>query len=234
MTDTFAFFVGGVLPYAAALAFVAGMAYRFYSWWAAPQPGKLTLFPAADSTLRGVLAETLFFPGLFRGDRSLWAFSWLFHATLALVFLGHVRVFTGLLDAVLMRMGWSSAGIDRMSATVGGIAGILLFATGLVLLLRRFALRRVREISGFPDIFAPLLLLAVIFTGDLMRFGAHFDLEQTRRWAASLLVLQPVVPADGFFLLHALAAMLLIMYIPFSKILHFGGIFFTQALIKRS
>ncbi|MFH1574457.1 MAG: hypothetical protein ABIG68_10765, partial [Acidobacteriota bacterium] len=77
MMKTWAFFVGGVLPYAAVLAFVTGMAYRFYTWWSTPQPGKLTLFPAADSTLRGVLAETLFFPSLFRGDRALWAFSWL-------------------------------------------------------------------------------------------------------------------------------------------------------------
>ena len=31
-----------------------------------------------------------------------------------------------------------------------------------------------------------------------------------------------------------LLGMVLIIYIPFSKILHFGGIFFTQSLIKRS
>ena len=66
-----------------------------------------------------------------------------------------------------------------------------------------------------------------------MRFvGEHFDLEQTRVWAASLLTLSPVVPASTMFLLHALFAQLLILFIPFSKILHFGGIFFTQALVK--
>jgi nitrate reductase gamma subunit len=35
------------------------------------------------------------------------------------------------------------------------------------------------------------------------------------------------------FLLHALLAQILILYIPFSKILHFGGVFFTQALVHR-
>jgi nitrate reductase gamma subunit len=234
MVSIFAFFVGGILPYLAVLVFLAGMAYRFWIWFKTPQPGKMTLFPAADSTFKGVLAETLFFPSLFRGDRALWIFSWLFHATLALVFLGHVRVFTALIDRMLLAFGMSQEGIDTMSATTGGAAGIILLATGLLLLIRRLAIPRVRQISGFPDFFAPLLLVAIIFTGDLMRFGAHFDLEGTRVWARSLLSFSPVVPTDGMFLIHALLAMALLVYIPFSKILHFGGIFFTQALVKRS
>ena len=72
-----------------------------HSW----PPGKMTLFPAGDSTFRGVVAETLLFPSLFRGDKVLWAFAWLFHATLALVFLGHIRAFTALADRVLMALG---------------------------------------------------------------------------------------------------------------------------------
>ena len=61
----------------------------------------------------------------------------------------------------------------------------------------------------------------------------HFDLSVTREWAMSLIYFSPVVPQSGMFLLHAFFAMALIMYMPFSKILHFGGIFFTQALVKR-
>jgi nitrate reductase gamma subunit len=120
-----------------------------------------------------------------------------------------------------------------MSALGGGIAGILLLATGLLLLLRRISVRRVRDISGFPDFSTMILLIAIIVTGDLMRFGAHFDLEQTRVWTVSILAFSPVVPKNSGFLLHAFLAMLLIIYIPFSKILHFGGIFFTQALVRR-
>jgi len=227
------FFVGGVLPYIAILVFVVGMTYRFRVWIKTPQPGKMTLFPAKDSTLKGVLAESLLFPSLFRGDKVLWVFAWLFHATLALVFLGHVRVFTGLLDRLLTDIGMSANGINTMSSVAGGAGGVLLLATGLLLLIRRLTIPRVREISGVPDFLAPLLLIAIIFTGDLMRFGAHFDLEQTRLWAWSLITFSPVVPAGTLFLSHAFLAMALIMYMPFSKILHFGGIFFTQTLVKR-
>jgi nitrate reductase gamma subunit len=232
--NTLAYFVGAILPYLVVPVFVAGMAYRFRIWFNTPQPAKMTLFPAADSTFRGVLSETLFFPSLFRGDRVLWWFAWLFHITLALVFLGHTRVFTGLIDGALRSAGMSAKGIDLMSHYSGGAAGVLLLATGLLLLLRRLSVARVREISAIPDFLAPLLLVCIITTGDLMRFAGSFDLQETRTWAASLFTFSPLVPQNGMFLLHLLLAQLLIVFIPFSKILHFGGFFFTQAIIKRS
>lgn len=230
----FSIFVGGVLPYVALIAFCGGMIYRIRVWLKTPQPGKMTLFTnQGESTVKSVLAEALFFPSLFRGDRVLWSSAWVFHVTLALVFLGHVRVVTGLVDGALMGMGMSEEGISNMSSTLGGAAGILLLATGLFLLIRRIAMKRVREISGTTDFFALFLLLAIIITGDFMRFGEHFDLSQTRAWAVSLITFSPRVPENGMFLLHAMLAQFLIVYIPFSKILHFGGIFFTQALVKR-
>ncbi|MBI4720580.1 MAG: respiratory nitrate reductase subunit gamma [Chitinivibrionia bacterium] len=231
--STYAFIVGGVLPGIAALTFIIGMTYRFRVWSRTVQPGKMTLFPASDNTIKAVLAEAVFFPGLFRGDRVLWMFAWIFHATLALVFLGHLRVFTGLVDRILAAMGLSADAIAAMSNTVGGIAGVVLLATGIMLLIRRVTLQRAKEISGLPDFFALLLIIAIILTGNMMRFGPHFELEQTRVWARSLITFSPAVPQNGLFLTHALLAIVLIMYIPFSKILHFGGIFFTQSLIKR-
>jgi nitrate reductase gamma subunit len=233
--SAFATFVGGVMPGMALIVFVAGMITRFRVWTKTPQPSKMTLFPAPENSAKAVLAEAVFFPSLFRGDRILWFFAWFFHATLALVFLGHLRVFTGLIDSMLLSLGMSADGITTMSGLAGGAAGLILLGTGILLLARRLTMKRVREISGIPDFFALLLLIAIIITGNMMRFGAHhFDLEQTRIWAGSLLTISPQVPQNGLFLIHALLAMLLIMYIPFSKILHFGGIFFTQSLIKRS
>ena len=231
--NTVKFIVGAILPYVVVPAFVAGMSYRFWTWFKSPQPAKMTIFPAGGPTLREVLAEALLFPSLFRGDRVLWFFAWFFHATLALVFLGHVRVFTGAIDRMLEAVGMTPKGLDLMSSLVGGAAGILLLVIGLLLLLRRIALPRVREITGIPDVLAILLVVVITITGDLLRFSAPFDLEQTRLWAASLLTFSPVIPKNEMFLLHLALSQVLILFIPFSKILHFGGIFFTQTLIKR-
>lgn len=232
----FEFFVGGILPYVAVCVFLVGIGYRFYSWYKTPQPGKMTLTPAPKGSMAGaVLAETFLFPSLFKGDKVLWSLSWVFHATLALILIGHFRVVTGSIDKVLLSIGMTEAGVDSMSSFFGGLAGIFILATAVLLLLRRLAMGRVREISGGGDYFALLLILAIIITGNLMRFATeHFDLGQTRDWAYSLLVFSPDVPRSSTFLVHALLAQVLFIYAPFSKILHFGGIFFTQALIKRS
>ena len=231
--EGFAFFVGGVLPYFAVLVFVVGMAHRFYTWKKTPQPGKMTLFPAPKGMVGGILKEVLFFPSLFRGDRTLWYMSWIFHAMIALVFVGHLRVVTGAIDAMLIPF-LGEGGVSLMSTTAGGAAGVVMLATGVLLLIRRTSTERVKQITTVSDVFALLLLLSIVFTGDLMRFsGTHFDLALTRTWAASLLAFSPVVPQNGMFLVHALLAQVLFMYIPFSKILHFGGVFFTQALVQR-
>jgi nitrate reductase gamma subunit len=232
--NTYEFIVGGILPYLAVLTFVVGMAYRFKVWFKTPQPGRMTLFPASQgSTAKAVLAEALFFPSLFKSDKLLWVASWVFHATLALVFVGHVRVFTGFADSIMLAVGMTPADIDKLSLTSGVAAGIILLASATLLLTRRLAFMRVREISGVGDFVALLLLLSILATGDLLRFGPHFDLAQTRDWAWSLLSFSPVIPHNSTFLVHSFLALLLIAYIPFSKVLHFGGIFFSQSVLRR-
>src|SRR3972149_2426243 len=85
------------LPFLTVAVFVVGMAYRIYVWATTSQPGAITLFPAPQgkaATFFGVIRESFLFPGVFRGDRLLWFMAWFFHATLALIFVGHIRVFT--------------------------------------------------------------------------------------------------------------------------------------------
>ena len=206
------------------------MLNRVWVWKKLPQPG-MTLFPISPrGTAAGVVKETLFFPSLFRGDRFLWAMSWLFHAMLALILFGHIRVVT---DFPAL---WSALHIDAdtMSAVVGGAAGVTILVMIVLLIARRFALERVREISAPADYFALFLLLAIVLTGNAMRFVGHFDLAVTRQYFASLVMLRwPAVPENGWFLAHLFLGQMLLLYLPFSKIMHFGGVFFTQAAIKR-
>jgi len=125
-----------------------------------------------------------------------------------------------------------------MSGGVGGAAGIIVLVTALMLLVRRFTIKRVRDITGYGDIFALLLIGAILVTGNMMRFGAeHFDLTAAREYFAALATFNGVSEAavldNNVFLIHMGLALLLVMYIPFSKILHFGGIFFTHQLIRK-
>ena len=229
--DVVTLLVGGVLPYVAVAVFIVAMAHRLYTWKKLAAPS-MTLFPApADEK------EAMLFRSLFGGDRVLWAFAWVFHVVLLLIFVGHLRVFTNV-DAVLIASGMSDESIKTMSAGVGGAAGVVILVATVLLLARRLALPRVREITGLADYLALLLIGAIIITGNMMRFGAeHLDLTLTREYFASLATFSGVAgqPAleNNTFMLHMGLAFLLIMIIPFSKILHFGGIFFTHQLIRK-
>ncbi len=233
------FFVGQILPYVAVAVFLVGMIWQFRTWRRLASPA-MTLFPAPRdeaANLRNVLKEALLFPSLFRGDRVLWLFSWVFHATLLLILLGHLRVFTNV-DSLLMAFGMSEESIQTMSSVAGGAAGVVILVAVALILTRRMAVQRVREITGVVDVFALSLIGAIIITGDLMRFGAeHFDLTLTREYFVALATFSSVAGMEALknntFVLHMFLALLLILMIPFSKILHFGGIFFTQQLIRK-
>jgi nitrate reductase gamma subunit len=227
--------VGVVMPYLAVTTFLGGAAYRLISWSKLPQPGKMTLYPTRGWGLGAATREALFFPSLYRSDKWLWLLAWSFHVALALALVGHLRVFTGMIDSLLVAMGLSRSGLGILSAFAGGAAGLVLVVAASALLLRRLLLPRAREISSSPDFLALLLLIAVITTGDLMRFGSTaIDLAETRAWAASLLTLSPTAPTNPAFLLHAFCAEVLLIYLPLSKVMHFGGLFYTVALVRRS
>jgi nitrate reductase gamma subunit len=238
--DVLRLIVGGVLPYVAVTVFVVAMVWRVRSWRKAPSP-PMTLFPAPPpdqgANTKNTLMEAMLFKSLFKGDRTLWFMAWGFHAVLALIFIGHIRVVSNV-DRVLMSAGMTEAGIQTMSGGAGGAAGILILAAAVLLFARRMTVPRVREITGLPDLFALALIGAILVTGNVMRFGGeHFDLALTREYFANLITFQGVGDAailqNGAFLIHMGLAFLLLMYIPFSKILHFGGIFFTHQLIRK-
>jgi nitrate reductase gamma subunit len=229
------FFIGAVLPYITIVVFIVGITYHLFVWKKLPKP-KMTLTPAPRPGLPryvALLKETFFFRSLFKGDKNLWVFSWIFHAMLALILIGHLRVFSWLPDNILSSMGMTTENINTMSQLSGGFAGIVILIMILVLLGRRIFTTRVREISLKGDYLALVLILVVLITGDAMRFVSHFDLSLTREYFQGLVSFSVItVPNNSWFLAHYLFAQILIMYMPFSKLLHFGGIFFTETLIQ--
>lgn len=232
--NVISYFVFGLLPFITIIVFLGGMLYRIQIWRKLPALS-MTIFPTPEhGTFLGVLKETFFFPGLFKADKIFWGGAWVFHVLLALIFIGHVRVFTDF-PRLWAAIGLTPEGVDTMSATTGGGAGLLIFLLTLYLLFRRFTVKKVKEITSGGDYFALLLVLAILLTGNILRFGEHFDLTLTRNYFAGLFTFSAFAPLDnGMFMLHFFLAQLLIIYIPFSKLLHFGGIFFSQAILRRA
>ena len=217
------------MPPVTLLTFMTAMTYRVVVWSRLPQPA-LTLFPSpSGGGVIGVVIEALFFPALFRGNRALWFLSWAFHALLLAVIAAHIQA---VLDLSAL---WSALGVNNaaVSSLVGRATGVMILVAVVGLLGRRIALRRVREISTPADYFSLLLILAVVVTGIVVRFQGQLDVAVIRDYFRDLATFQFArPPMNGWFLLHLLLAQLLILYMPFSKLLHFGGVFFAHRALR--
>jgi len=221
------------LFYLSAAVFLFGMAWRVSTWLRAPVPLKIPLTPGPTTGLgiAGRLAgEVILFRSLFRADKSLWAAGWAFHLALVLLAIGHFGglVCPGFSQAML---GLSATEFTRMAHITGGAIGIFAALPLLYLFARRILMERARYLSTFSDYFTLALLFLVIATGNWMRFVGDLDIVQAREFVAGLLTFRTAPPPnDAAFTAHMLFVCALLVYIPFSKLMHLGGIFFSPTL----
>jgi len=212
-----------LLFYAAAATLVGGVAYKCWVYARTPQPLKIPI-PPAPTTRRGValrmFLEVTLFRSLFRSNKWIWLFGWLFHVALLAVLLRHLRYFT---EPV---WGWVAliqpAGLYAGFALLAGLAGLW---------ARRFLVDRVRYISAPSDHLMLALLAAIAASGLAMKYLAHTDIVALKAFFLGLMafVWQPL-PADPLLLVHlALVAALMIVF-PVSKLLHAPGVFFSPSL----
>ena len=61
-----------------------------------------------------------------------------------------------------------------------------------------------------------------------MNFVARADVISAKAFIMGIVTLCPVnIPTDPMFMVHLALAIILVAYMPFSKLLHAGGIFFS-------
>lgn len=225
------------LVYASAAVFLVGMGWRLAAWLRAPVPLNIVLTPGpatAAGVTRRLGGEALLFRSLFGADRWLWVAAWVFHISLVLLAVGHVA---GLVVPELARasLGLTEDQFHQLAEVTGGVFGVLAVVPLLCLLLRRLTMERLRYISTFSDYFALALLLLVIATGDQMRFMGALDLARARQFVSGLLSFHPVAPpSDTAFVAHLLLVCALLAYIPFSKLVHLGGLLLSPTLNQRN
>ena len=212
-----------ILFYAATAMLAGGVGYHVWLYARTPQPLKIPITPA-PTTRAGVvlrmLKEVTLFTSLFKANKWIWLFGWIFHFALVLVLLRHLRYFT---EPV---WGWVAFiqpfGIYAGFAMLAGLAGLW---------ARRFLVDRVRYISSPSDHLMLALLVAIAASGLAMKYVAHTDIVALKAFFRGLMLLswQPL-PPDPVLLIHlALVAALMIVF-PMSKLLHAPGVFFSPTL----
>jgi nitrate reductase gamma subunit len=214
-------FIFLTLPYVTIFVFAVGLICRIRIWWAKPR-AKAVLFPAAKSNsavVGRVIEDIVLFGKTFSMSKSLWAMTVLFHLGLLLVVLGHIRTVVEI--GFLWRwFNIPGAEIDHVAFAMGMTAGGLVLAGVILLLTRRFT-PKMRTLSIFDDYFVLGMLLVIIMTGLSMRLWMPIDAAIIQHYARGVLTLQPAVEINNIlFTWHFFLAQILIMYLPFSKLVH--------------
>jgi nitrate reductase gamma subunit len=214
------------LLYLAAAVFLVGLAWRVSEWVRTPVPLNIVLTPAPKSgsgVAKRLAGEVLWFRSLLKADRVFWIPAWLFHVSLALLFAGHLG------GLVVPRIAEASLGLNEtqfesLAQNAGSIVGVLAAAALLWLFLRRLLAALPRRLSNFSDYFALVLLLLIIGTGNHLRFMGGLDIIQARQFVHGWLTLHPAAPpSHAVFAAHVILVSALLVYIPFSKLVHIGG-----------
>jgi nitrate reductase gamma subunit len=206
----------------ASLVLVAGLLYRIGLYTRTPAPLKIPTTPAPITTGGVVLRmvrEVFLFESLFKANLWTWGLGWLFHGSLALVLLRHLRYFT---EPV-----WAWVAFIQ---PFGMYAGITLLLGALGLSARRIFVERIRYISTPSDHLMLVLFMVIAASGLMMKFVAHTDVIAVKSFMLGLLHFDwQTLPADGVLYVHLFFVAVLMMIFPVSKLLHAPGLFFSPS-----
>lgn len=164
----------------------------------------------------------------------LWIGALAFHWSLLVVLLRHFRFFLEpvpfciqLLEKMdgFFQVGMPGAGM--LPAVFG--TGIVLLAAVTYLLLRRILIAKVRYISLAADFFPLFLIIGVAVSGILMRYYIKADVVGIKALAMGVVTFHPIIPKgiSPVFYVHLFLVSVLVAYIPFSKLMHMGGVFLS-------
>lgn len=209
-----------LLFYVATAILVIGVARKIFIFARTPQPLKIPTTPAPTTRL-GVWArmirEVTVFESLFKSNKWIWLFGWVFHLCLFAELAWHLRYFT---EPVWFFLPWMQWFINFTGfGMIAGLAGLW---------ARRFLVDRVRYISSFSDHLMLALLVGIAASGLSMKYLFHTDIISLKAFFLGLMTFnwQPL-PADAPLLVHLTLVATLMIVFPVSKLLHAPGVFFS-------
>ncbi len=166
----------------------------------------------------------------YESSKWLWGFALLFHYSFLVIVLRHMRLF---LDPVPAWVNWLDFGdgIFQIGApNVYVTDATILIALGY-LFGRRIWSRHVRYITLMNDVFPLVLIFGIACTGILMRYFLRTDIDiiTIKRLAIGLVTFSPVIATKigAIFFIHLFLVCSLLIYFPFSKLMHLGGVFLS-------
>jgi nitrate reductase gamma subunit len=186
--------------------------------------------------------EVFFFRSLFRNlktemkegkivygsEKLLWLAGLAFHWTFFFIFARHFRFFFQDVPSLLRMM----EGVDsffQVGAPLFYMTDAVILGAVTFLLFRRVYLPQIRYISLASDFFPLFLILGIALSGILMRYIFKVHIVAVKQFAMGLVSLSPIMPQGigAIFYVHLFLICILLMYFPFSKLMHMGGVFLS-------
>ncbi|MBO4368773.1 MAG: sulfate reduction electron transfer complex DsrMKJOP subunit DsrM [Desulfovibrio sp.] len=166
---------------------------------------------------------------VYYSSKWLWFFSLLFHYCFLLVFIRHFRFFMEPVPCCISFLeavdGFLQIGAPRFFLTGGLLLVALLF-----LLARRIFNERIRYISLANDYFPLFLLIGIVLSGICLRYFDKAEIAQVKIFIMGLTHFSPVISGldlNSMFVVHITLVCTLLIYFPYSKLVHMPGIFFS-------
>lgn len=209
----------------AIVIFVVGIVVKFVAWLKTPNPLNIPTQPAPIDTggvVVRMLKEVFLFDSLRKADKYLWAGGLIFHVSFLIIIIRHLRYFIYPVPGLIVAL-----------EPLGILAGFTMALSLGFLFFRRIVNDRNFYISSFMDYAILMLILLIGITGITMQYVHRPMLVDIKAFTLGLVHLDPAAtPGDVMFLIHFVLVMLLLIYFPFSKLLHAPGVFLspTRAL----
>jgi len=167
----------------------------------------------------------------------LWVGALAFHYAFLTVLLRHLRFFTEPVPILIQLLETVDSffrieilyDINQFGLPGVYISGLVLLAAVTYLFLRRVFIPNVKYISLAADFFPLFLIFGIAFTGILMRYVTKIDVVAAKELTMGLVSFHPTIPEGlaSIFYVHIFFVSILLVYFPFSKLMHLGGIFFS-------
>ncbi len=177
---------------------------------------------AVQSTENGLPRLTYY------SSKWLWVFALLFHYSMLVILVRHCRfIFEPV--PVLITIVEFVDGIFQINAPRFYLTDALILAGLGFLLIRRLWDTKLRYISLPADYMALFILLGTAISGIWMRYIDKVDIAQVKVFIMNLATFTPVDPTGigNIFFIHLTFVCSLLLYFPFSKLMHMGGVFLS-------
>jgi len=188
----------------------------------------------------------------YEWEKWLWIAALAFHYSFLVVLLRHLRFFMEPIPGFVLLIESLDSFLEAGIAPFSGfgvpeilISGFVLLAALAYLFLRRLYISQVRYVSLPADYFPLFRIIGIAGTGILMRYMGVFmqflfkvdwftvQVVQVKELAMGLVTFNPTIPEGigTLFFIHLFLVCVLIVYFPFSKLMHMGGVFLSPTRV---